>query len=183
VTDQPTGDGVVAPDLSYVSRDLDGVGGWLLLFVIGQVGVVLVQLIKLPAAWEPFTNGTMQLAGRFTLLGPLLVVEFLFHIAQIILPAVGLWLIFRRNTSTRRFWVAYLFILCTYAVLDIVGTHILFSQMREAFGADALVDANAQMKSARLTNLRLALVAVIWAAYWTRSERVRVTFHREASAV
>jgi hypothetical protein len=171
---------ISAPDLTYVSRDLEGVRGWLLLFVIGQIGVVLVQLLGLPAAWAPFTNGSLDLAGQFILLGPLLVVEFLAHVAQIVLPAVGLTLIFRRSRYAPAFWVSYLLLLVGYAVLDVVGTQVVFSQMTEVFGTEALGTAQTEISAARITNLRLGFAATLWAAYWIKSERVAVTFKRSA---
>lgn len=157
------------------AKNLEGVGGWLALFVVGQVGTLLYKVLTISSVWEPFTDGTFGASAQYPILAPLLVIESGFHLLQIVLSAAGIFLIVRRIPFARPFYLLYLVVMLTYALVDIAGGAWFASQVTSV-SAELGNEVRASMKEPNLMNARLAAFSLLWLAYWIRSERVRQTF-------
>jgi hypothetical protein len=162
------------------SRDLDGVGGWMGWFLIGQGLTSLVMLVRVKELWSPFINGTWVVMGTVAGMRSVLVVESVVHVLQILIPAIGLVLTIRHNRQAPRLWFVYLSALALYAVVDIAATSAIESVMREIAGADELAKMTQSLGAAEFVNMRLLIFCVIWLAYWSSSQRVLVTFGGQA---
>ncbi|HEX2836085.1 MAG TPA: DUF2569 family protein [Thermoanaerobaculia bacterium] len=156
-------------------KNLEGVGGWLALFLVGQVGTLLYKLLTISSVWEPFTDGTFAASEQYPILAPLLVIESGFHLLQIVLSLVGIVLIARRIRFARPFYLLYLVVMLTYALVDIVGGAWFASQVASV-SAELGNEVRKSMEEPNLMNARLAAFSVVWLVYWIRSERVRQTF-------
>jgi len=162
------------------TRDLDGVGGWLGWFLIGQGLTSLVMLVRVKEAWAPFVNGTWVVMGTVAGIRSVLVLETVVHVLQILIPAVGLVLTVRHSRMAPRLWFVYLSALALYGVVDIAATSAIESVMREIAAADELAKMTQSLGAAEFVNLRLLIFCVIWLAYWSSSQRVLVTFGGQA---
>ena len=162
------------------SRDLDGVGGWMGWFLIGQGLTTLFMLVRVKELWAAFVNGTWVIMGTAAGVRSVLVVESVVHVLQILIPAIGLVLTIRHNRQAPRLWFVYLSALATYAMVDIAATSAIESVMREIASADELAKMTQSVGAAEFLNMRLLIFCVIWLAYWSSSQRVLVTFGGQA---
>lgn len=158
---------------------LDGVRGWLLLFVIGQALRALVSLATIQEAFTPFVDGTMTLAFDFPLFFLVIPMEALAHLAQIAMPVIGFILMNRRSPHTRPFWLVYLLSLLAFVVIDSVAGWFVIEQMTEAFGAEHMTESKTALSAAVMENVQVAFYSLIWSLYWLKSVRVAVTYPRE----
>jgi hypothetical protein len=149
------------------------ISGFLAWFLIGQSVAPVIALARLPAATDMIRD-SWPLGALSPLMHPLLVLELVFHVAQVIVPLGGVFLIIKRSRFAPRYWFAYLAVLALYAVVDIGGAAIFSDQLAHYVPTDA--SSNAEQAGARSSNLRLLLWSAVWALYWLRSERVRATF-------
>ena len=105
---------------SPAGSPLTGVAGWMAWFLLGHCFWALKAAASIDEVWEPFTNGAFT-SGVSPLLPPLLVLEALGHLSQIVGPAAGLYLTLRRDARAPRYWAGYLLWLVAYSVTDAVG--------------------------------------------------------------
>lgn len=152
-----------------------GVSGWLALFMIAQILAAVVMAVRLPATLAQVSGPIWQLGHAAALFQPLLVMETLVHVGQIIVPPVGVYLIGTWNRYAPRFWFAYLSCVAVYVLADMAGGELIRSQLATLTGENPL-DSSADTRQEVRNNVRALAGAVLWAAYWARSLRVRATF-------
>jgi len=157
-------------------RDLEGVGGWLAFFVLGQSVTALLALVRIPELWSSIAEGTWDLGGALGGVRWLLVLESVFHVGRIAIPVVGIYLIARRKRTAPRLWYAYLLTLLAYALTDIIAAESMRQQLMAIFARERAEQVSAEMLKAARLNIQLTIFALIWAAYWVKSDRVRLTF-------
>lgn len=158
-----------------------GIGGWMVLFIIGQVVVVIMSVATINSGFQEMT-GAWPLGEQFSYLRPLLLVETGMHLAQIFVPLLGLALIARRSTITPSYWRTYLIALVIYAVFDIVMSLQLMADLTPLLDGEAAQDVRREITGAVGMNVRAAIYGVIWSLYWSVSKRVRNTFGPAADA-
>ena len=163
-----------------LGRDLDGVGGWMAWFLIGQGLTSLVMLVRVRGLWSPFVNGTWVVMGTAAGTRSVLVLETVVHVLQVLIPAIGIVLTLRSSRQAPRLWFVYLSALALYAVLDIAATSAIESVMREIAADDELAKMTQSLGAAVFANVRLLVFCLIWLAYWASSQRVLVTFGGQA---
>jgi hypothetical protein len=163
-----------------LNRDLDGVGGWMAWFLIGQGLTSLVMLVGVKGLWSPFVNGTWVVAGTAAGVRSVLVLEAIVHGLQVVIPAIGLVLTLRNSRQAPRLWFVYLSALALYAAVDITATSAIESMMREIAAGDELATLTQSLGAAVFANVRLLVFCLIWLAYWSSSQRVLVTFGGQA---
>lgn len=163
-----------------LSRDLDGVGGWMAWFIIGQGLTSLVMLARVNELWAPFVNGTWVVMGTVAGIRSVLVLESVVHALQVLVPAIGLVLTLRHSRQAPRLWFVYLSALAVYAAVDIAATSAIESVMREIAADDELAKMAQSLGAAEFANVRLLVFCLIWLAYWSSSQRVLVTFGGQA---
>ena len=163
-----------------LSRDLDGVGGWMGWFLIGQGLTSLVMLARVKGLWSPFVNGTWVVMGTVAGMRSVLVLEAIVHVLQVLIPAIGIVLTLRKSRQAPRLWFVYLSALALYAVVDIAATSAIESVMREIAADDELTKMTQSLGAAEFANLRLLVFCLIWLAYWSTSQRVLMTFGGQA---
>jgi len=150
------------------ARDLRGVGGWLLIFVLLVSLAILIDAHGLYVGRHGIWRELRALPRLSHLRSPRL---FLFAVALVvILRLVGLWLIVRRSSRTPAYWTvvsAVLMPLLVYSralgaweqrVAAALG-YTLFPHV--AFATEAVLGA---------------LGAALWCGYWIYSRRVLATF-------
>jgi hypothetical protein len=156
------------------ARDLRGVGGWLLIFVLLVSLAILIDAHGLYVGRHGIWRELRALPRLSHLRSPRL---FLFAVARhtvvalvVILRLVGLWLIVRRSSRTPAYWTvvsAVLMPLLVYSralgaweqrVAAALG-YTLFPHV--AFATEAVLGA---------------LGAALWCGYWIYSRRVLATF-------
>jgi hypothetical protein len=170
----------VAPDFGSIAKSkLEGVRGWLLLFVIGQSLRSLLALSMIRDAFSAYFDGTMSLGLQFPIFLILIPIETLAHLAQIVMPIIGFVLMRRRSVHTKPFWILFLVSLAAYALIDNISGKIGLSQLVDVYGAEAMSESSAAMDEAFRENLQLMFYSVIWSAYWYRSKRVAATYPTE----
>jgi hypothetical protein len=154
-------------------RHLSGIGGWLAFFCLGQAVTTLI-LVRAPSTFDDIVGGSWALGGISPLLRPMLLLELTVNVARLILPTFGLYLIFKRNRYTPRFWMAFTISIGLFATVDITAAFVIQSQLFDRLGRD--FGSSKELSAALGENVKLAAWALIWATYWARSLRVRATF-------
>jgi hypothetical protein len=163
-----------------LGRDLDGVGGWMAWFLIGQGLTSLVMLARVKGVWSPFVNGTWVVMGTVAGMRSVLVLEMIVHVLQVLIPALGLVLTLRGRGEAPRLWFVYLSALALYAAVDLAATSAIDSVMREIAANDELATMTQSLGAAEFANVRLLVFCLVWLAYWSSSQRVLVTFGGQA---
>ncbi len=153
----------------------EGIGGWMALFLLGQLVVIGVTIYKLPEAWSFLSDGTWDLGRDIAFLRPILVMETAAGLLQVFGPMVGILLTLRGSPATPRFWQGYLAALTIYAVLDILGAELL----RAVFSSE---EVGRGLDQANRENIQLLATCAIWIAYWRISRRVKNTFQPTSKA-
>ena len=160
---------------AYPSR-LSGVGGWLMLFTIGQSASILLWLSRARPSLDQYVGG-IGIAAAVPGMEPVMVLEGAMFLLALPITIIGLFLIGRRSVYAPRFWFAWLASSAAYQFLDLWVTGFLNPRLVQLVGADTSSGtASAQMAS----DVRLLVVTLIWAGYWARSRRVRETFGASA---
>lgn len=164
----PVDDGLAA-----IGR-VTGIGGWLAFFCLGQALTSVMAVLRVPSTIEETIGGSWALGAISPVLRPTLMLEAALNLAQVVLPVIGLYLTFKRNRYTPRFWMAFTISFGVIAAIDMAGGFAIQSQLVDRLGRD--FGSNDELKSAFRENARTIFWALIWSLYWARSLRVRSTF-------
>jgi len=159
--------------LASIGR-VSGIGGWLAFFCFGQLLTTAIAAFRAPSTIDDVMGGSWDLGAISPPLRPTLLLEMTINFARIILPAIGLYLTFKRNRYTPRFWLAFTALIGLLAAVDIAAGAVIQSQLSNRLGRD--VSSSNELNAALRENLRTVAWALIWALYWARSLRVRSTF-------
>jgi hypothetical protein len=162
------------PEAHSRFSELSGIGGWLALFVIGQILSPITLLLQ---SGELFSGvqASVTLEPIAPLILPVVIVESFVHLARFVLPIVGVVLIVKRNRLAPRYWFIYLVGLAVFCGIDMLVAGIMGSQLERVIGVG--FDSG---DSGTTDNLRLMLWSAVWATYWAQSLRVRATFGADA---
>ena len=154
-----------------------GIGGFLLLFLLVQ----LLALAMLLLQTRPFLDGlrsSWTLGETMAFMRPALVVESLMNLVRVVGIPVGLLLVLRHSPRAPIYWKILLAMTIVWAALDVVLLLRLYAAVHAqltAIGASTEGVATQRWRGVA-NDGRLALHAAIWLAYWSTSERVRLTF-------
>lgn len=168
--------------MKLIGEQPRGVGGWLILFIIGQLFVIVTSLFTLPQLRETLGGDSWALGDTFAYVRPMLVAESAMHLAQIVLPLAGLVLIARHHHVAPLYWRLYLGACLVYAVVDIAFSRTLTADLRPLLDAATIPEFESEMRKVNLQNGRVVIYAIIWITYWTVSQRVRNTFRAAEEA-
>ena len=156
-------------------RELTGVGGWLILFLVGNAIVVLYMLAtarEIPGN----LSGESWLMGDILGMHSLLWIESAAHVFQVVGTATGLVLLVRRSPMTPVYWLAFLVLMAVYALVDIVSASAATERSSQMLGK-TIGDAFAGgVNAAKKQNMQVLLRSAIWSWYFLKSQRVRLTF-------
>ncbi|HEX7708732.1 MAG TPA: DUF2569 family protein [Thermoanaerobaculia bacterium] len=152
-----------------------GIGGWLILFVIGQIGVIVMSVSALSSGFDDMWE-SWSLGDQFSYLRPLLVVENSMMVVQFVVPVVGLTLLFKRSPAAPRVWITYFICVVLYAAFDIGMTKTFVEDLRPLLDESAMVEVENETRKANRLNVRAIFSSLIWGLYWGRSVRVKNTF-------
>lgn len=161
---------------------LDGVNGWLALFL------AIVALQSLLLAWETpelFKDiiTTAQSSWRdFPVTGPMAFGGALFPFIFILVAAWGIVLTVRRSERTPAFWGWFLLAVFVYKAIDGMFAGMLVRQVAGHVSAADLEAFREKAWNGVVDDLRYMLWTAIWTWYWNNSERVRITFGRNTWA-
>lgn len=149
------------------------VGGWLVVFFVGQLLTVVTWFTGVDRSWTDYTR-TLGSAAVFVGLRPLIVLETAMFMLSLPIVLVGLFLLARRSRCTPRYWFSYHMGIALYVLADHAAMAFIHPQMARLYGDHALARSTA---SGTMTGrLGTVVAALIWSLYWVRSRRVRATF-------
>ena len=149
-----------------------GIGGWLLLFAIGQGIGILVGLRGLGGTLRELEE-SVGIGTVLTGLQPLVVLEAAMHALAIPAAIGGLVMLMRQSPYTPRYWFAYLVTSSAYLIVDLFALAFIEPQMVRLIGEEFAQEGTDGTRGTLLTQV---VASVIWASYWVRSRRVRATF-------
>jgi hypothetical protein len=174
-TPQPViGNATIAEPSTYADGMNAGVSGWLTLVVLGQVVGIINWFIRLGAMRTEYSDG-MSVGAAVAGMQPLVALETSVQLAMPLLAVTGLVLIVRHHRYASRFWFAYFMFNAVYLATDLLSAMPLHAEMKRVLGA--AYDASTTKSEAFSRASALQLVAsLVWAQYWVRSRRVRLTF-------
>jgi hypothetical protein len=152
-----------------------GIGGWLILFIIGQVGVIIMSVSALSGGFDDMWE-SWALGDQFSYLRPLLIVENSMLVVQLVVPIIGLALLFRRSPAAPRLWITYFICVVLYAAIDIGMTNVFVEDLRPLLDEATIVEVEKETGKASRLNVRAIFSSLIWGLYWGRSVRVKNTF-------
>ena len=151
-----------------------GVGGWMVLFLIGQGFITLQALVEVLMFEDTLASwGFGHVIPSFW---PLLTLETIVPTSQLILSPLGIVLTVRKWRGVPRFWVAYLSWVLGYAIIDQLALAQLIPDMGVYWGPELRSEMENIMAQGWRENARAFLYVPIWVAYWSRARRVRWTF-------
>jgi len=153
-------------------RSLRGIGGWLVLVAFGiiasPVRILYDMSTELPAyqadRWALLT--TAGSSAYHPMWGPLLVFELVANLGLLVASLVVLVLFFQKRSNLPRVFIVFM---VSAVVVQVVDVGVL-SAVR-AMGADLPASPGANA-----TFARTVFGAMIWCAYFVKSERVKMTF-------
>jgi len=151
-------------------RSLNGIGGWLLFFVVAQGVGLLTSLFRIPGSVSDYRR-SIGVGSLVPGMQALIVLETVLHL---LLPAIlllGMVLLLKRNAQAPRFWFAYLALSAVYLLLDLALGRLFTSQLLALVGP-----AVAASGASNTAVIRQALFSLLWVLYWAHSLRVRATF-------
>lgn len=148
----------------------EAIGGWLILFIVGQFIVFFSTLFKL-AEIPGSLRQTLPLGLAIPGFGPLVLFELGVQLVQPFVVGIGIALLLRKSPRAPRFWFVYLAVSGAYAVFDPMAVAAFRGTLQRLSGDSAAGDGTS------LTGLvRQVGIAIAWCAYWAKSIRVRDTF-------
>jgi hypothetical protein len=157
----------------------EGVGGLLLLFVLTQVLGIILTLVGSRTILAAFDLSTWDTVGQAVpSYRPVVIAEAIALALRIMLPVVGLLLIWQRDRWTVVFYTGYLTFLIVWGIADHLAAKTVYT------GIYAMLDkanrpsdrVRAEQTGFSMQTYQMIAYAVIWLVYWRTSDRVRRTF-------
>jgi hypothetical protein len=155
-------------------RKLSGVRGWVLVFVLCQA-VLLIYEVVMATELQAIFGGTWMLGIALPHLRAMLFIQSATQLLQLIGVSTGLVLVFRKSPSAPAYWIVLFVLMSLSAIYDAAAAAWVVPILRKLFGPGNTSIADDIDHQMRL-NVGLIAYAIAWAAYWIRSERVRVLF-------
>ena len=159
---------------SQQRQNLSSVGGWLALIVVSS-GFVMVYLLFSIGEVGDSLGSTWRLATAVPAMRGMLLIESVAHLFQLMGLATGIVLILRRSPVAPPFWVGFLALLALYVLWDGAAAPALANTLTERLGTGG-AEMTRQVSATEAQNRQTLLRAAIWALYWIKSKRVRLTF-------
>jgi hypothetical protein len=169
--------------LTDTEARLRGVGGWMALFLFGQIAAILLSLRRIVAIISGADASAWNLGAIIPGHRPTLAMEVIVHLARVIVPTVAILLTVRLDRRARPWWLLWLCMLFLYGACDLVATAGLPATFSTLAGHDAGAHAAISQQSGRTRNLQLLAYSAIWFLYWYRSVRVRINFGSDREPV
>lgn len=155
-------------------NELEGIGGWLLLVVLGlivaplRIGTMLYQNhvpIFSNGTWEAFTSQSSEY--YHPLWGPLITFEIIGNLVLIALGLVTLCFLFMKSRRTPTLAITWLVAGLVFVVADFFIAEMI----------PAIADQPTDTESVKEVG-RSVVSAMIWVPYFLVSKRVKATFTR-----
>ena len=159
----PPSENEVPPTLDETKeKNLEGIGGWLILVALGAIITPIRILWELRLYPELFLSGKWQVFG--TPLAAVIVVETLVNCALFIAFVALGHKFFTKNRNFPKWWIglnvfSFIFIVIDTIVMNLAASHL------PAFGDDTVKELTHSMG-----------VLCIWVPYMLKSKRVNATF-------
>lgn len=156
--------------------DPSGVGGWLLLFVIGQVGTLITLAVALGQFPEALRSSD-ALAG-IPAYKPFLIAEGICQAIIALGAIVGLVLIFTRDFRAPIFYQVLLGFIMLFGLVEISGVYLTYADLANLAGHVGQDDAAAALDrfEAYVKSGRQVVFGGVWLLYWRKSVRIANTF-------
>jgi hypothetical protein len=154
------------------SHATDALGGWLLLPLLGlavtpfTVGKTIVDALPVLTvrSWSALTVSSSP--GYHALWAPVLLIELLANLTIVAGALLLLVLMVKRRSSMPRLYIGWMLFVATVTLGDALASQLIPTLSEQWTAKDAGMA------------IRACLFAMIWIAYFRRSERVRRTFVR-----
>lgn len=161
------------PPVLIEGRQLQGLGGWLILVGFGLCLAPFMRIVTIGQNWEGYfsiqvwqTIAMPQGESYHPLYGPLLVVELLGNIFLFGLNLLVLCLFFTKRKTFPNLYITFILCYALFLILDDLGCALIPSIKSSASGKN------------HTEAIRAIFYAVIWCLYMVKSRRVKSTFIR-----
>jgi DNA-directed RNA polymerase subunit RPC12/RpoP len=168
-------------DDSEIEPEPKGIGGWLIVFIVLQVIVVLVSVLRIEAAFANLDLFDSELAKEYPLYSFLLTFEIFVYLLQTVAPVIGLIILFRLSESTIKFCKVYFSIIMALGFIYIICLFQLSGSFKEDLGHWRYIEVSKELTKIGVINIVGILGAFLWLSYWQVSARVRNTFPKRFS--
>jgi transglutaminase-like putative cysteine protease len=160
-----------APPLLIENRQLQGLGGWLILVGFGLCLAPFVRIFTIGQSWEGFfsiqvwqTVAMPQGESYHPFNGPLLIFELLGNIFFFGLNLLVLCLFFTKRRAFPGLYIGFILCHAAFVILDDVGCALIPSLRSSASG------------KIHTEAIYATFDAIIWCLYMVKSRRVKATF-------
>ncbi len=157
---------------------LDGVNGWLALFLAVMALQCLLLAREVPEFVRDILTTTQQSWRDFPVTGPMAFGAALFPFLFLIASVWGIVLTVRRRPGTPAFWGWFLLAVFVYKAVDGLLAGVLVRQVTGHVSAADLEAFREKAWNGVVDDLRYMLWSAGWTWYWDKSRRVLVTFGR-----
>jgi hypothetical protein len=159
------------PPLLIGGRQLQGLGGWLILVGFGLCLTPFVRIVTIGQNWEAyFSIQTWQTVAMprgesyHPLYGPMLIFELLGNIFLFGLNLLVLCLFFAKRRAFPDLYIGLILCWAAFLILDDIGCALIPS-----------LQSSASVKN-HTEAIRATFYAIIWGLYMVKSRRVKATF-------
>jgi hypothetical protein len=159
------------PPVLTVGRQLQGLGGWLILVGFGLCLAPFLRIVTIGQNWEGyFSNQVWQIVAMpqgqsyHPFYAPLLIFELLGNIFLFGLNLLVLCLFFTKRRAFPNLYITFILCYAAFLILDDLGCALIPSVKSTASGKD------------HTETIRAMFYAVIWCLYMVKSRRVKSTF-------
>ncbi len=153
---------------------LTGIGGWLILPIIGFLGVIVMTIFNLIGAFQQIEGLKILFFGSDPRLSGLIIptaLSLVFGVVVIASAFTCLYRIFVVGRGVVKFTTIHYAVLICSAMTELWSIY--------ALSAANLGDAGDHLYS--VTNVRTLLYSVLWGSYFLLSKRVRNTFEADGT--
>jgi len=161
------------------TKNLKGLGGWLVLVILGLFATVLFQIYGVYESITMFTDGTVEFlsdpsSGVYIPgYSGLLKFEFIAEILFLGAAAYLIYLFFKKSKKFPKYYIPFLIAAVLYAILD----YVLLSSVSVSGEVKQVIDETLSKGGEEIG--RAIISALIWGAYMKKSKRVKNTFIEE----
>jgi len=167
------------PPMGLYSRELEGIGGWLILVAIGLISRPFVALAGLVSIFSPYVSNPQiwqfftEPGGRYYSAAwqPIFLFEVSFNTALIVFSVLLLVMFFSRQKT---FPLTFVILLAVIVLAGLADFTMISLVPKEGLPAEMQSEMNTGLRDVA----RNIFAALIWIPYMLVSKRVKATFRR-----